>query len=409
MSKRDARDLIVGLDIGTSKVMCVVGQAHADGQIEIVGSGQHASRGLKRGVVVNIDATTQSVRRAVEEAELMAGCRVHSVYVGISGGHIRSHNSVGVVPVRNREVTEKDLEAVIESARAIALPADQKVLHVIPQEFMVDGQDGIHEPVGMFGVRLEAKVHIVTGSVSAAQNVHKCVESCGLRVDRLCLQHLASSYAVLMPDERELGIAMVDIGGGTTDIAVFKGGSIRHTAVVPVAGDLVTNDISIAFRTPTQAAEDIKVKYGCALPQLLAHDQAIDVPGVGDSPPRQLSRHMLAEVIRPRFEELFRLVRKELHRDDWYDAIRGGVVLTGGSARMAGVAELAEEVFELPVRIGAPYGVHGVQDFAHSPAAASALGLLIHARQMQSNLEPAALGGLGYWWSRVNQWFKGNL
>jgi len=268
MAKRDTRNLLVGLDIGTSKVMCVVGELMPEGHVEIVGLGTHPSRGLKRGVVVNIDATVQSIRRAVEEAELMAGCRAQSVFVGISGGHIKSHNSVGVVPVRNREVSEKDVDSVIEAGRAVAIPADQKVLHVVPQEFVVDGQEGIQEPVGMFGVRLEAKVHLVTGSVSAAQNIHKCVESCGLHVDKLCLQHLASAYATLLPDERELGICMVDIGGGTCDIAVFKGGAIRHTAVLPIAGDQITNDIAMALRTPTQDAEDIKIKHGCALRQL---------------------------------------------------------------------------------------------------------------------------------------------
>jgi cell division protein FtsA len=291
MVKREARNLLVGLDIGTSKIVCVVGEVMPEGHIEIVGLGTHPSRGLKRGVVVNIEATTQSIRRAVEEAELMAGCRAQSVYVGISGTHIKSHNSVGVVPVRSREVSEKDVENVIEGGRAMAIPADQKVLHVVPQEFVVDGQEGIQEPVGMFGVRLEARVHIVTGSVSAAQNLQKCVESCGLHVDKLCLNHLASAYAVLQQDERELGIAMVDIGGGTSDIAVFKGGSVRHTAVLPVAGDQVTNDISVAFRTPTQAAEDIKLKFGCALAaadRVRRRDRS--AVSVGENPPRRLSR-----------------------------------------------------------------------------------------------------------------------
>lgn len=409
MAKRAARNLLVGLDIGTSKVVCIVGELTPDGQIDIVGIGSHPARGLKRGVVVNIEATTQSIRRAVEEAELMAGCRAHSVYVGISGGHIRSHNSVGVVPVRSREVSERDVDSVMEAAGAMAIPADQKVLHVVPQEFVVDGQEGIQEPVGMFGVRLEAKVHIVTGSVSAAQNLQKCVESCGLAVERLCLQHMASAAAVLQSDERELGICVVDIGGGTSDIAVFRGGSIRHSAVVPVAGDQVSNDISVAFRTPTLAAEDIKIKYGCALPQLIRHDEGFEVPGVGETPPRRLSRLMLAEVIRPRYEELFRLIRKELHRSDWYDQIAGGVVLTGGAAQMAGAVELAEEVFELPVRLGLPQPAHGLREMAKSAGMASAVGLLQYAHQLQPQASAPQGGAAGYWLQRVSQWFKGNF
>lgn len=409
MAKREARNLLVGLDIGTSKVTCIVGEVMPEGHIEVVGLGTHPSRGLKRGVVVNIEATTQAIRRAVEEAELMAGCRAQSVFVGISGSHIKSHNSTGVVPVRNREVTDKDVDAVIEGGRAIAIPADQKVLHVVPQEYVVDGQEGIQEPIGMFGVRLEAKVHIVTGSESAAQNIQKCVESCGLHVDKLCLNHLASAYAVLLPDERELGVCMVDIGGGTSDIAVFKGGAVRHTAVLPVAGDQVTNDISVAFRTPTQAAEDIKLKYGCALPQLLAFDEEIEVPSVGENPPRRLSRRTLSEVIRPRYEELFRLIRKELHRSDWYDSVAGGVVLTGGACYLPGVQELAEEVFELPVRLGLPQQVSGVRDVGKSPAFATAVGLLQYGREFQAPREVRSDAGVGYWMQRVSSWLKGNF
>jgi cell division protein FtsA len=409
ITKRESRNLLVGLDIGTSKIVCAIGEIMPGGNMEIVGVGHQPSRGMKRGVVVNIDATVQSIRRAVEEAELMAGCRAHDVIVGLSGSHIKSHNSVGVVPVRSREVSERDVENVVEAGRAMAIPADQRVIHVVPQEFVVDGQEGIQEPVGMFGVRLEAKVHIVTGSVSAAQNLQKCIESCGLHVERLCLQHLASSYAVLAPDERDLGICMVDIGGGTSDIAVFKGGAIRHTAVLPIAGDQVTNDISVAVRTPIQAAEEIKQKYGCALPQLVQHDEDIHVPGVGESPPRRLSRLTLSEVIRPRYEELFRFVRKELHRSDWYDAIAGGVVLTGGAALMPGVCELAEEVFDLPVRIGLPHEVSGVRDIGKSPVYATAAGLLLYGRQMQPKATEPASNRASYWLGRFNGWLKGNL
>jgi cell division protein FtsA len=409
MAKREARNLLVGLDIGTSKIACIVGEMMPEGHVEVVGLGTHPSRGLKRGVVVNIEATTQAIRRAVEEAELMAGCRAQSVFVGLSGAHIKSHNSVGVVPVRNREVSDKDVDSVIEGGRAIAIPADQKVLHVVPQEFVVDGQEGIQEPVGMFGVRLEAKVHIVTGSVSAAQNIQKCVESCGLHVDKLCLNHLASAQAVLLPDERELGVCLVDIGGGTSDIAVFKGGAVRHTAVLPVAGDQVTNDISVAFRTPTQAAEEIKLKYGCALPQLLAFDEEIEVPSVGENPSRRLSRITLSEVIRPRYEELFKLIRKELHRSDWYDSVAGGVVLTGGACYLPGVQELAEEVFEMPVRLGLPHGVGGVRDVAKNPGLATAVGLLLYGRQFHGVREGRPEAGVGFWMQRVSQWFKGNF
>lgn len=412
MAKKDARNLLVGIDIGTSKCVTVIGEVMADGQIEIVGEGSAPARGMNRGDVVNIDATVKSIRRSVENAEHMAGCRVQSVYVGISGTHIKSFNSTGVAPVRGREVSEKDVESVIDAARARAIPADEKILHVVPQEFMVDGREGIHEPIGMHGVRLEAKVHMVTGSVSAAQNIFKCVESCGLQVDKLILQHLASAYAVLLPDERDLGICMVDIGGGTSDIAVFKGGAIRHTAVLPIAGNQVTNDISVAFRTPAQFAEEIKIKYGCALPEFAAGDEDIEVKSVGDNPPRLLSRLTLAEVIKPRYEELFRFIRKELHRSDWHDVIAGGVVLTGGSAQMPGVVELAEQVFEVPVRLGAPHDVRGLREVANNPAYSTAVGLLLYGRQQQmqhSRPLRSADGGVGYALQRIGQWFKGNF
>ncbi|MGH8455994.1 MAG: cell division protein FtsA, partial [Stenotrophobium sp.] len=408
---REVRNLLVGLDIGTSKVACVVGEVMPDGRIEVVGEGSAHSRGMKKGVVVNIEATVQSIRRAVENAEQMAACRAQSVHVGVSGPHIKSFNSTGVVPVRNREVHTRDVEAVIDAARAIAIPADQKILHVVPQEFVVDGQDGIHEPVGMSGVRLEAHVHMVTGSLSAAQNIYKCVETCGLRVDKLILQHLAASDAVLMPDERDLGVCMVDIGGGTSDIAIYKGGSVRHTAVLPIAGDQVTNDISVAFRTPVPYAEDIKILYGCALPEFTVHDEMIEVKSVGDLPARMLSRHTLAEVIKPRYEELFRFIRKELHRSDFYDVIASGIVLTGGSSQMPGVRELAEAVFDLPVRLGVPQNIQGLQDVTKNPAYATAVGLLLYG--MHGQPKRAQRGGEGsgpgYLFGRISNWFKGNF
>jgi cell division protein FtsA len=305
MPKRTDRNLIIGLDIGTSKVVSLVGETGADGSIEVLGIGSQPSRGLKKGVVVNIESTVQSIQRAVEEAELMAGCEIHSVYAGIAGSHVRSLNSHGVVAIRDREVTHGDVEHVIDAAKAVAIPADQKILHVLPQEFIIDGQEGIRDPIGMSGVRLEAKVHIVTGAESAAQNIEKCIQRCGLAVDDIVLEQLASSFAVLTDDEKELGVCLVDVGGGTTDIAVFAGGAIRHTAVIPIAGDQVTNDIAVSMRTPTQYAEDIKVRYACALSQLANPDESIEVPSVGERPARRLARQTLAEIVEPRYEELF--------------------------------------------------------------------------------------------------------
>ena len=336
MAKRSDRNLIVGLDIGTSKVVAIVGELKADGELEIIGIGSHPSRGLKKGVVVNIESTVQSIQRAVEEAELMAGCEIHSVYAGIAGSHVRSLNSHGIVAIKDKEVVQGDVERVIDAAKAVAIPADQKILHVLPQEYIIDAQEGIRDPIGMSGVRLEAKVHIVTGADSAAQNIVKCVQRCGLAVDDIVLEQLASSYAVLTEDEKDLGVCVVDIGGGTTDIAVFGGGAIRHTAVIPIAGDQVTNDIAVSMRTPTQYAEDIKIKYACALSQLANPDETIEVPSVGDRPPRRLARQTLAEIVEPRYEELFALVRDELRRAGLEEAVATGIVLTGGSSRWRG-------------------------------------------------------------------------
>ncbi|MCW8971935.1 MAG: cell division protein FtsA, partial [Gammaproteobacteria bacterium] len=354
MSKKSEKNLIVALDVGTSKVVAIVGEINAENGVEIIGIGSHPSRGLKKGVVVNIESTVQSIQRAVEEAELMAGCQIHSVYAGIAGSHIKSLNSHGIVAIREKEVTHGDVERVIDAARAVAIPADQKILHVLPQEFIIDNQEGIREPVGMSGVRLEAKVHLVTGAVSAAQNIIKCVRRCGLDVDDIILEQLASSHSVLSEDEKELGVCLVDIGGGTTDIAVFSEGAIRHTAVIPIAGDQVTNDIAVAMRTPTQNAEDIKIKYACALTQLANADETIEVPSVGDRPPRRLARQTLAEVVEPRYEELFTLVQAELRRSGFEDICAAGIVLTGGTAKMEGGVELAEEIFHMPVRLGMP-------------------------------------------------------
>src|SRR6187402_1351584 len=375
--------MIVGQDIGTSKVVAIVGAITPEGQLEIVGIGSHRSNGLKKGVVVNIESTVLSIQRAIEEAELMAGCQIHSVYAGIAGSHIRSLNSHGIVAIRDREVFAQDLERVIDAAQAVAIPADQKILHILPQEFLIDEQDGVKEPLGMSGVRLEAKVHLVTCAVNAAQNIEKCIRRCGLEVEDIILEQLASSYSVLTDDEKELGVCVVDIGGGTTDIAIFKDGAIRHTGVIPIAGDQVTNDIAMALRTPTPNAEEIKIKYACALAKLTSPDETIKVPSVGDRQPRDLSRQALAEVVEPRYDELFTLVQSELRRSGYEDLIAAGIVLTGGTAKMEGVVELAEEIFHMPVRLGAPQGVRGLSDIVNNPIYSTAVGLLIYAMKQQ--------------------------
>ncbi|MET0070025.1 MAG: cell division protein FtsA [Candidatus Thiodiazotropha sp.] len=411
MTKRSEKNLIIGLDIGTSKVVAIVGEIKADGGIEIIGIGSHPSRGLKKGVVVNIESTVQSIQRAVEEAELMAGCEIHSVYAGIAGSHIRSLNSHGIVAIRDKEVTHGDVERVIDAARAVAIPADQKILHILPQEFIIDEQEGIREPSGMSGVRLEARVHMVTGAVSAAQNIVKCIRRCGLDADDLILEQLASSHSVLSEDEKELGVCLVDIGGGTTDIAVFTGGAIRHTAVIPIAGDQVTNDIAVAMRTPTQHAEEIKMKYACALTQLATSDETIEVPSIGERPPRRLSRQTLAEVVEPRYEELMTLIQAELRRSGFEDVIAGGVVLTGGSSKMEGVIDLAEEVFHMPVRLGVPQYVSGLSDVVRNPIYSTGVGLLLFGlrNRTQGGHELANEGGLKAVWERMKHWFQGNF
>ncbi|MDW5378668.1 cell division protein FtsA [Halomonas sp. HP20-15] len=419
----NASNMVVGLDIGTSKVVAIVGQPTDDGGLEIAGIGSHPSRGMKKGVVINIESTVQSIQRAVEEAELMAGCDIHSVYVGIAGSHISSMNSDGVVAIKDREVTPSDIDRVIDSARARAISEGQRILHVLPQEFAIDTQEGIREPLGMSGVRLEARVHLVTAALNAVQNIEKCVRRCGLEVDAIILEQLASSHAVLTEDERELGVCMVDIGGGTTDIAVFTEGAIRHTAVIPIAGDQVTNDIAMALRTPTQYAEDIKVKYACALTQLASSDEMIKVPSVGDRPARDLSRQALAEVVEPRYEELFTLVREELRRSGYEDLVAAGVVLTGGTSRMEGVVELAEEIFHMPVRIASPQNVRGLADVVRNPIYSTGVGLLLYgmrdAKHAQSRAvsaqprrEEVSRRGLKDGISaleRVKGWFKGNF
>lgn len=400
---------IVGLDIGTNKVAAIVAEVNEDGALEIIGIGTHHSRGLKKGVVVNIESTVQSIQRAVEEAELMAGCSIDSVYAGIAGSHIRSLNSHGIVAIRDREVYPQDIDRVIDAAQAMAIPADQKILHVLPQEYVIDNQEGVKEPLGMSGVRLEAKVHMVTCAVNASQNIEKCIERCGLHVNDVILEQLASSYAVLSDDERELGVCLVDIGGGTTDIAVFTDGAIRHTAVIPIAGDQVTNDIAMALRTPTQNAEDLKIRYACALTQLARVDEVIKVPGVGDKPARELSRQALAEVVEPRYDELFTLIQAELRRSGFEDLIAAGIVLTGGASKMEGVIELAEEIFHLPVSLGSPHHVAGLRDIVRNPVYATGVGLLQYGLDREKELPKRRASQRGSFFAWVRTWFSENF
>ncbi|MEQ3693710.1 MAG: cell division protein FtsA [Alcanivorax sp.] len=411
MNTVQQKRMLVGLDIGTSKVVAIVGEVDVDGNIEVVGLGSSPSRGLKKGVVVNIESTVHSIQRAIEEAELMAGCTIHSVYAGIAGSHVHSMNSNGIVAVKDREVTQTDIERVIDAAQAVAIPQDQAILHVIPQEYVVDSQEGIKEPVGMAGVRLEAKVHLVTGSVNAIQNIERCVQRCNLETDDIILEQLASSYAVLTDDERELGVCVVDIGGGTTDIAIFTEGAIRHTAVIPIAGDQVTNDIAMALRTPTQHAEKIKVKYACALTQLAKADEKIKVPSVGDRAPRDLSRQALAEVVEPRYDELFTLIQAELRRSGFEDLIAAGIVLTGGTSKMEGVVELAEEIFHMPVRLARPVGVSGLSDEINNPIYSTAVGLLLYAatRENKKTINKYQSDDKKSSFGRIKDWIKDNF
>jgi cell division protein FtsA len=389
--------------------VAIVGEVNADGDLEIIGIGSHGSRGLKKGVVVNIESTVQSIQRAVEEAELMAGCEIDSVYVGIAGSHIRSINSHGIVAIRDREVFSQDLERVIDAAQAMAIPADQKILHILPQEYVIDTQEGIKEPLGMSGVRLEAKVHLVTCAVNAAQNIEKCVERCGLKVNDIILEQLASSYSVLTDDERDLGVCLVDIGGGTTDIAVFTDGAIRHTAVIPIAGDQVTNDIAMALRTPTQYAEEIKIKYACALTQLARLEETIKVPGVGDKPARELSRQALAEVVEPRYDELFTLIQAELRRSGFENLIASGIVLTGGASKMEGVIDLAEEIFHMPVTLGSPRNVEGLKDIVRNPVYATGVGLLMYGREREQERPRRRRSRSGGLLAGIKKWFGENF
>ncbi|KTC82396.1 MULTISPECIES: cell division protein FtsA [Legionella] len=412
MAKKIEKDIITGLDIGTSKIIALIGEVTSDGAIEIIGIGRHPSRGLKRGVVVDIEATVNSIQRAVQEAELMAGCEVRTVYAGIAGSHIRSLNSHGIVAIRDKEVSQADVERVIDAAKAVAIPADQKILHVLPQEFIIDHQGSIREPIGMAGVRLESRVHIVTGSVSAAQNIVKCVRRCGLEVNDIILEQLASSHAVLTEDEKDLGVCLIDIGGGTTDIAVFCEGAIQHTAVIPIAGDQVTNDIAMALRTPTKAAESIKLNHACALTELANPDHMLEVASVNDRPGRKISAKALSDVVAARYEELFTLVRNELRRSGFEDRMAAGIVLTGGASNVKGGIELAELCFEMPVRKGCAHYVSGLAEATENPSFATGVGLLLRGYQQQyeSNYNvPKMNDNTQSLWARMKEWFQGNF
>ncbi len=373
-------DIVVGLDIGTTKICCVVGEL-SDDKIEVIGVGTHPSVGLRKGVVVNIDSTVNSIKKAVEEAELMAGCEITSAFVGIAGSHIKGFNSHGVIAVKGEEVSEEDVERVIDAARAVAIPMDREIIHILPQEYIVDDQDGILDPVGMMGVRLEAKVHIVTGAVTAAQNLVKCANRAGLDVEDIVLQPLASSYAVITDEEREIGVALIDFGGGTTDLALLCEGSIKHTAVLGLGGNNLTYDISVGLRTPMNDAEKIKIRYGTCLVSMVRRDEMIEVPSVGDRRPRQLSRHILAEILEPRVEEIFSLIDQEIQRTRLKELLASGIVITGGSAQIPGLCEMADQVFQLPARVGYPRNISGLVDVVNSPMYATAVGLVLYGFQ----------------------------
>ncbi len=383
MKQKMQDNIVVALDIGTSKVVTIVAQVNTDNSLEIIGLGSHPCRGLKRGVVVNIEETINAINKSVEEAELMAGCRIHSVYAGIAGEHVASLNSQGVVALKDKEVTALDVARVIDTARAVNIPAEHKILHILPQEFIIDDHEGIKEPIGMSGIRLQAKVHLITCAVNAAHNIEKCIKRCGLEVNELILEQLASSLAVLTEDEKELGVCLVDIGGGTSDIAVFTNGSIRYVTNLAVAGDQVTSDIAQTLRTPTRDADELKKRYACALTQLAQENEVIQVASVGDRPPRELSRQRLAEVVEPRYEEIFTMILNELRRFGYDEIIPAGIVLTGGAAKIQGAVDLAEEVFHMPVRVGVPHGVKGLSDVVSNPIYATGVGLLTYANQLR--------------------------
>lgn len=401
--------IIVGLDIGTSKIACIVAEAGPDGRLDIVGIGTHPSNGLRRGVVVNIESTVESIRLAVEEAELMADVDIKKVYVGIAGSHIRGYNSHGVVATKNGEVTEEDVTRVVEAAKAMNIPADQQILHVLPQEYIIDRQDGIREPVGMSGVRLETRVHVITGAVSSAHNIIKCCNRCDLDVSSVVLEQIASSEAVLSQDEKDIGVMLVDIGGGTTDLAIFIDGAIRHTAVIPVGGDHLTSDLVAGLRTSAREADILKKKYGSCMSSMILADETVEVPRVGGRPPQSMPRQVMAQLLEPRMQELFELIREELDRSGYKELVAAGVVLTGGSSLLEGALELADEVFELPVRLGRPQNVGGLIDVVNSPVFSTGVGLIQYGQRYREEqgmrFDEGSSEGI---WTSVRRWFGGS-
>jgi cell division protein FtsA len=402
-------EIVVGLDIGTTKICAVVGEALPDGTLEIIGIGTHPSEGLRKGVVINIEKTVNSIKEAIEEAETMAGCEISSVYAGIAGGHIKGFNSHGVIALKEKEVTKKDIDRVIEAASAVAIPMDREVIHVLTQEFIVDEQDGIMDPLGMSGVRLEAKIHIVTGAVTSAQNIIKCANKAGLDVHDIVLESLASSEAVLSEEERNLGTALIDFGGGTTDMAVFSRGAIKHTSVLALGGTNLTYDISIGLRTPTLEAEKIKIKYGCGLSSMIGKDETIEVPGVGGRNSRVLSRQILGEILEPRLEEIFTLIQNELIRSGYEDLVNSGVVITGGSSELAGVVEIAEQIFNAPSRLGYPQGIGGLVEVVNKPMYATAVGLVVYGAKRSKEAKKFRIRDSNIFsrvTERMKRWFK---
>ncbi|MGB0937233.1 MAG: cell division protein FtsA [Colwellia sp.] len=410
MSKIAERNLVVGLDIGTSKISVAVGEITPDNQLSIVGVGNQPARGMDKGGVNDLNLVIQSIQRAVNEAELMADCQITSVYLGISGKHISCQNENGMVPINDNEVVQEDVDNVIHTARSVPISAERRMLHVLPQEYSIDCQEGIKSPIGMSGVRMEAKVHIVTCANDMAKNLEKCVERCGLSVDQLIFSALASSYAILTDDEKELGICVVDMGAGTMDLSVFTSGALRHTAVIPVAGNQVTNDIAKIFKTPLSHAEEIKVQYACALRELVSMEENIDVPSVGGRPARTMSRHTLSEVVEPRYDELFELIQEEMREAGLEDQIAAGYVLTGGTSKMEGVVEFAEEVFQMQVRIANPIEVQGLKEYVNDPSYATVVGLLHYGMQAHSEKgKEKKSEGVSDWLERIKTWFKGEF
>jgi cell division protein FtsA len=406
MPKND--QVLVGLDIGTSKIACVVAESSPDGKLDVIGIGTHPSRGLRKGVVVNIESTVESIRLAIEEAELMSGVDIQSVFAGIAGSHIRGYNSHGVVASKSSEVTREDVERVIDAAKAMNIPADQKLLHILPQEYIIDNQDGIREPIGMSGVRLEAKVHIVTGAASSAQNIVKCCNRCDLDVSDMVLEQIASSEAVLMQDEKDIGVVLVDMGGGTTDIAVFLDGAIRHTAVIPIGGDHLTNDLVIGLRTSAREADQLKRKYGACVTSLVPPEDQIEIPSVGGRAPRPMPRQVMAQILEPRVEEIFEMIKNELQRSGYQELVAAGIVLTGGSSLLDGMIELAEDIFDMPVRLGRPHGVGGLADVVSSPMYSTGVGLILYGqryRQDLQNIKSTKPNMFARAWKRMRSWF----